>query len=837
MEKRLRGGHESGSVLLGALGAALAGIICFMTMQSMIASTKTQLNLQVASSASIHVLDSALNLTIAGIKNRWCFSGSMLSDPNCSLTHQGNVERLLISQDTVKFVQASLSEGVDYTGQISISQIQRSVSLSQITKAHPLYTMIESIPLDDIKAIVFSIKKVNQITEPTRSREILLDLEVRFDSANPDIAKLKAQSRIAVFPRELAGMALILPNHLSLSGDAPSAAYDSSIPAAEAGAKGLSFMSPVLINGDLELSKSSGDTNSVTFTDRIYLGGSLRKAGAVFVPASAGGSGADVISAAQGGGGIRGGIEFEPARDAGLDALAGIQANVVVEADLMNLCKERQTGRLELVATDKMRLLVRPSEADSALTEFTLGHINSLLPQESRIVQVRRMTGSLDATLVPGGRPDSDLPTVRMVIEVNGYNGQNLPQSFLSELALGDGVEVSVGPTAKILVQVEPVLFDPDPASDAEPNRFNVRVSSTGSMAGVLSPYPIASGQAPFVDPYVRVSLEPFDYGFRRGVNRRTTTNLQEKNKVNGFTYRYNGTSLVRVVGPGPSVQGWFGCQDMDGTNAQCMDRLVSTVEPKELENLIGIEGLSYAALDKACGRVNAFGDSTGEYPAFEGTQWASSFASQAPVVWGFTEFDTAGTILNGYNPGTLILDANNSSWTPSRAQFHVRARLAKCQVEATAEFVTGFFVCDEFVIASRTTPLVITGTVIAKRISVDPAALKAGVQWRSIFHPQSVLDLQRAQILFAMDDDGVKVACSMNEAEPVWLPNLSKTAEFDHYNCSPAVLRSKADPFRWTAVDPDCGLPTGTIPGTAFSCKRRIVRVLVKELSRSLSL
>ncbi|WP_374030781.1 hypothetical protein [Bdellovibrio bacteriovorus] len=49
-------------------------------------------------------------------------------------------------------------------------------------------------------------------------------------------------------------------------------------------------------------------------------------------------------------------------------------------------------------------------------------------------------------------------------------------------------------------------------------------------------------------------------------------------------------------------------------------------------------------------------------------------------------------------------------------------------------------------------------------------------------------------------------------------------------YRCNSISLRAKADPFRWTAVDPDCGLINNS---NSTMCKNRLMRFYVLEVSR----
>ena len=72
--------------------------------------------------------------------------------------------------------------------------------------------------------------------------------------------------------------------------------------------------------------------------------------------------------------------------------------------------------------------------------------------------------------------------------------------------------------------------------------------------------------------------------------------------------------------------------------------------------------------------------------------------------------------------------------------------------------------------------------------------------------------------------------SCDTIARFPVWHPYPSIKKVSDLYKCNALSLRAKADPFRWTSVDPDCGL-VPSANGTL--CKNRLVRYYVLEVAR----
>jgi hypothetical protein len=163
-----------------------------------------------------------------------------------------------------------------------------------------------------------------------------------------------------------------------------------------------------------------------------------------------------------------------------------------------------------------------------------------------------------------------------------------------------------------------------------------------------------------------------------------------------------------------------------------------------------------------------------------------------------------------------------------TNAVFQVRSIVGQCVIESTATFVTGFFACDSLEIRDRTHPLRIIGTFIVGKMKIHPSAIKAGITWSSIYAPQATRELRGAQVLRSFSGRN----CNLKSAEPIWHPIPSVQEVSDRMGCNAISLRSKADPFQWTSVDPDCGvLPGSTSSNT--TCKRRLIRFFVVEQSR----
>ncbi|WII71580.1 hypothetical protein QJS83_14010 [Bdellovibrio sp. 22V] len=229
-------------------------------------------------------------------------------------------------------------------------------------------------------------------------------------------------------------------------------------------------------------------------------------------------------------------------------------------------------------------------------------------------------------------------------------------------------------------------------------------------------------------------------------------------------------------------------------------------------------DNTDYGALEEECEKARNAQSSQ----SFGGTGWATNFAPSTRTSWNF-----AGGTQPGVIPGVKELILENR--TRANATFMVYSIVGKCVIKSSSDFITGFFACDELEIEKRTTPLRIIGTFIVSKARIDKEAIKAGITWSSIYHPQATRELRKAGNPAILSTQ-TGVSCDAAPKDPIWHPIPSVQQVADRMTCNTISLRAKADPFQWTAVDPDCGM----LPGASnTSCKRRLVRFFVVEQSR----
>lgn len=217
---------------------------------------------------------------------------------------------------------------------------------------------------------------------------------------------------------------------------------------------------------------------------------------------------------------------------------------------------------------------------------------------------------------------------------------------------------------------------------------------------------------------------------------------------------------------------------------------------------------------------------------SFGGASWDEDFSPGTRSSWNFADIDPDG-MKAGEIPATLgkdpvldkiIFDSGNA--LPGLVKFQVRSIVGECIIKDSAEFVTGFFNCDKLTIQSRIKPLRIIGTFIVSSLSIHPDAFKAGIEWSSIYHPQSTPELRQAGVLASLSP--AQKCSDLNI--PIWHPSPSLRKVSDRMTCNVISLRSKANPFQWTSVDPDCGVVDAN---TNTTCKRRLIKFLVVEVAR----
>lgn len=221
---------------------------------------------------------------------------------------------------------------------------------------------------------------------------------------------------------------------------------------------------------------------------------------------------------------------------------------------------------------------------------------------------------------------------------------------------------------------------------------------------------------------------------------------------------------------------------------------------------------------------INQCFDSAGgtNLDAFKPASFASAdFTNVAPDSWHFASPDPKTTYFNE--------DIVNSAF-----EFKIAAIRDTCTIHSSAKIVTGFYVCRNLNILSRSTRLDMIGTfIITKNISVHQTALSAGVYWSSIHNQQANASLKENN---ASGSPTLRRANNSNCASlydpnvPFWHPDPGLNTLADRIRCSSTFLLQGKGPPRWTSVDPDCGRIGDS---TNTQCLKRIRNYQLIELER----
>lgn len=817
---------RQGSVMLTALGVAAAVAIMIFTSTVFI---QTRVNQVFASAARMDnriVLDGLLAYTINGIKQSWCFSKTWVQDSSCTLNHTGNSVRLLLSDESLMYIAASTAPHPNPASDTRLTQIHQTVNLAVITTSHPLYSIVSPLKSDFTQA-TFSITRDDSAIATMKGREVPLRIRIKL-TANQQTQKirndLELESKVIVYPRELSYFGLILPNNLYLNAGATSTTSGNNRldHVSTAGTAGLRFESPVFINGSLHLPPRQGASmQNVVFVDKVVLGdGMIYQDGKLFSPPTAGGPTNMFNHEMTTFSGLLGGYELDPERDRGLDYLFNILLPTNPPIDF-NICKDRVMASFDLRVTKDSQLYSRlnSQSGNTFNLSLSLGSIDNFIEQLSDLndakligTNVKGVNNAGDfkdwaggailrAKLVFNGLKDPTNSSVRSEF----FNQFNLPRE--GQIVLYPVGEGTSNPSIKITTK---------PYSKNGNIQFNqVDLSVEFINADRLDLAAYTKGGV-YRQPSVKLIVEGMDYAYNYMKNLRDNSsehNVMGKYKINGFTFYKVGSSNMGIYHETPGS--WF-------TNP-----MLRTDTNYPVYNAAHApQDIDYSAFDELC--LAAPDSSESFYTSFPTADWTTSFVTQSRHAWSFNPDPPS---IKGYNSGQLILDAGSSRYVPGSAYptFIIDSLVNNCVIESTANFVTGFFTCENLIIKARSTPLRIIGTFIVRTLSIDPSAYKAGIRWSSIYHPQATYELQEARILGKLKDDSV-YDCGDPTIPPLWMPNIGITSAVKHYLCNPVSLRS-ADPFKWTTVDPDCGVEAGS---PKVKCKRSMRRFLIKEISRT---
>lgn len=832
------------------------------------------------------VLDGVVDYIYQAIKNRWCFTQNLSLDPDCTLNHPLNLERLLLSSRSIEALDKLRIAGapIPPKDKIGLNQIEATVNLSSLSAEHPIMRLIGSSKgLNQLSQISVKIARDDSHLIPVRGNEVYLVVQIRFlDKFGNE--KMRSQSRLIVFPREIGSFALVLAGDLYLDRNQPPKNGDGAIaPSGKAG-EGLRFESPVFVNGDVHIPGESGTFNNTVFVDRLVMGsGKVMSSGKASGPSTAGASDEQLYSSLDSFGGFLSGLQQEGFRDIGLDYLSGKLSGKIPDQTLYKKCLARVEAQTDLQATKESQLIFR-SSGDPDLVHMAMTKFNEFVPQD--LSTGISSSGDFFSTPSLSHAPSRDT-LLRM--RVSFPSGQRV------DTVVKRGSKVKVEPKffygslnffENKMEQAERDIEDQekriDDLKDDKKDEERDLADEDRDLADLLSEVPPDLSK---ID-----SLKNKIQGIKDKIARITSDLARETQRLQDLQQKLNQAKAdfekaQQIFKNPPTLEIHVEDQLVQGKpqpnqlnlrfnfkNQQFFDEAPSvSIEAFELSYYSGgdhrmANPILYDPNYKRSGHVDfevSFGkvvrktalssdwevadrdlrthpvygkvsdppDLQFDYSdlaerceartetdpsAFGPGDWSISFAPSTRFSWNFADpID-----------GTLALtDAGFRYGGASDPIFMVRSIVKSCIVKPSANFVSGFFVCDEFTIEDRTEPLRIAGTIITSKLKIPASAVKAGIRWSNIYHPGAVQDLRSAKILKTASGG----ACTTPDV-PIWHPYPDLVSLSEHYRCSPLYLRDQAGPFQWPQVDPDCGLLDGAAQTV---CKERVTRFNILEMIR----
>lgn len=813
--------------MLTALGMSV--FVCLMIMMSAIWIQSRVKQVMSASDKMDHriVLDGLFAYTINGIKQNWCYSDTWVQDNACNLFHVRNTARLLLSDDTLLYLGASKTPHPDPVGNTRLTSITQTVPLTAITPSHPLFNITRPLT-GNYDTVTFTLTRENTAVSTTKGNEVPIRVSIKLiASKNSPYKDLELQAKVIAFSREISYFGLVVPKSMYLGMAAP-APGDVSFANVSAGVtQGLRFESPIFVNGDLHLPPKATDAaaamNNVTFLDKIVIGGGLIYQGAgqaLFNPADAGGDKNMYNHELTSFSGLLAGYELDPEKDKGLEYLFNVNSSPKLTD--FDLCRKRVMASFDLLTTRDTQLFSRFNSSPAANSfdlSLNIGLIDNLIEQYQD-------TGGAAFEIVTNV---PNVTTAGKILSWDGgavfkakviFEGLNVPSTgtrgvYFNTLYLPRNGEVALypngDPASEIRIKTSPHTIN----GRKQYNQVDMNVTFSNAAAVDIGTY--TSGNI-LTQGSVKLLLEGMDYAYNYTQNLRDNTSthpVMGVYKSNGFTF-YKSTATAFDVYR-QTAAGWYTnpMLQVDVTNYPVYDASQAPTGETDL-----------AAFDEQCMAVP--GNTDAYYTSFPSADWSTSFASQARHAWSFT-----ADFPDGYLAGVLRIDSGIAAYNPGAGQyptFKIQSLVQECSIESDANFVAGFFTCEKLTIKPRTAPLRIIGTIIAGNIDIDPSAYKAGIRWSTIYSPQAVYELRQARVL-GRDKKGTVLNCASPTLPPLWMPNIGSISAMTHFACNPVSLR-QADPFKWSTVDPDCGLETPQ--STKITCKKHTTRFLVKEITRT---
>ncbi len=654
---------------------------------------------------------------------------------------------------------------------------------------------------------------------------------------------------------------------------------------------GLIFNSPVFVNSDIYLTSSNEKSayTPVTFKEKVYLGaGVLKRDGVGFVPNTAGGTDSQYWTDILQFGGFKGGVEVDGKKDLGLEYLSGERsAASSSDADLLKKCIANTAANSLLTSTDNSRILGELLSTSSNLYRYRLQltEYNKFNAQTGNLPEVTsQKTGSSGLGLYDSKYTNSSNGAVLKYnlkvgnLTISGVVPEGGSSILTTESNLQSRIDLyqsSIQANNKTIASNNSEISQLESTiTSQEKNLDSIESAIDAEKRKIPSDYreiQKLENQYDNVKDSIRNNKRKIS-NLKSDISNLESSNVSLKNNLDdaydmhkkkatieisanrivgktGETSTYNpsyrelniktSTPEWLIDETGKKLDVSIELEAMDVSYELFESKRDPTVLNKNLtkgsidlswswntlnasRNLKDLKGNNrgdtssqdlYVNFDEVCKTV--------DYSSFASVGWESSFAEVSRHSWSFT---------NTYaERADYVFNIDNASTAGGRVPaFVIKSIVKNCIIEATANFVTGFLTCESLTIRARSTPLTIVGTfIVSNGMTIDDSAYKAGIKWQSIYHPMSTYLLRSAKVLKAVGGG----SCDSLTRTPVWHPRPALLDRVNAQQCNAMALRLKADPFRWTSVDPDCGLISAS--STATFCKNSLGNYFALEIHR----
>lgn len=820
---RDRRGQRGFTVLLALIMAPVALFLILSTISLSIKS-REQAVISKNQAALKSMMDSMVDYTIYGIKNRWCFSDSWIDESglgSCGqLIHPRSVDRLLLNAYSLRAIQDyNRSFSPPLTDPTELKSFDGTINLETVAVGHPLYEMIRTALKggEAFKAVHFHVEKIQNKNIPSRGLETIVQITATAETTSrfalQGFPEYKTTSRIIVTPRQLSYFSLIVPQDLELDKSGTSASLGNFQLPVNANGSGIYFESPVFVNRNLTL-PADGQTNRVTFGGKIYFGdGGFMKGGSPYVPQSTGGLTSQLFSQLGAGIVVARGLEMDGFADEGLPRLFDMTGGLPAAPPSQAECVKLRNAESDLAATrdsEIAALAMTPAVGTGKKWELALTKYNRFIPQGITGKQFMSTDDPSDPLLFSTTHPWTDHSGKGVVVKID-----------LTDVTI---LRKNGTPHTTPLVNMSVIMpknsqaFLPIPGGSLTGHGFTLTTTPLGDDLNRMTvEVDLTTDPNSLHVGSFNMKVEALELGYWAGQNRRFLPDGTPKSSVYDSNYRRSFTASF-----GADASGGLTVLSQDATGGAIPGYLRSStgtpMKPYPTSEFDTVS--SYKDLMDACSKSSSSANG-----AFGGADWSQDnyFLPQTRQSWWF-----AGQKLADGSPVAPTPYPAPYNVTLGQGVFDVRSIYGVCTIPSSVSLVTGFYVCDELRISARSTKLKIVGTIIAGKGSIDPSAATAGITWRSIYHPQATYDLRAIQALKKFN--GTDCPVMPNPAVPVWLPDPSLMDMYDNYSCNTLSLQNKADPFQWTTVNPDCGLVGSNVTP---SCMRKPRRYLVREVSR----